>query len=101
MRAATPKPPLQPGSALDQGLSWSVPSTCPLSSVAMPLDAAVINTSVLSGKLALPRQMTQPRQPESLTASSDLLLTQSSQILGSQPEVADSFTKWWESAQTT
>ena len=35
MRAASPKPPSWPGSALDQGLSWSVPSTHPLSRAAM------------------------------------------------------------------
>ena len=58
----------------------------PLSRAAIPLDAAVTNTSVLSGQLALPRQTSQPRQLESATASPDLLLTQSSQNLGSQPE---------------
>ena len=52
----------------------------------MPLDAAVINTSVLSGSPALLRQMSQPRQLESATASPDLLLTQSSQNSGSQME---------------
>ena len=54
-RTATPKPPLQPGSALDQGLSQSVPSMCPPSRAAIPLDAVVTNTSVLSGQLALLR----------------------------------------------
>ena len=52
----------------------------------MPLDSAITNTSVLSEQLALPRQMSQPRQLEIATASPDLLLTQSSQNLGSQPE---------------
>ena len=85
-RAATPKLPSWPGSVLDQGLSWSVSSTHPLSRAAMPLDAAVTNTSALSGQLALPRQMSWPRQLESATASPDLLLTQSNQNLGSQPE---------------
>ena len=56
MRAATPKPPLQPGSVLDSGLSQSVPSMCPPSRAATPLDAAVTNTSVLSGPPALLRQ---------------------------------------------
>ena len=61
LRTATPKLPLGPGFALDQGLAWSVPSMCPLSRAAMPLDTAVTNTSVLSGQLAPPRQMSQPR----------------------------------------
>ena len=50
----------------------------PQTRAAMPLDTAVTNTSVLSGQLALLRQTSQP--------SPDLLLTQSSQNLGSQPE---------------
>ena len=36
MRAGTPKPPSRPGSALAQGLSWSVPSTHPPSRAATP-----------------------------------------------------------------
>ena len=36
MRAATPKPPLWLGSALDQGLSQSVPLTCPQAQLLCP-----------------------------------------------------------------
>ena len=49
MRAATPMPPSRPGSALDNSLSQSVPSTCPLSRVAIPQATAVTNTSFFSG----------------------------------------------------
>ena len=57
MRAGTPKVPSRPGSALAQGLPWSVPLTHPLSSAATPLATAVNNTSVISGPSAPPRQM--------------------------------------------
>ena len=99
MRAATPKLPSQPGSALDQGLSQSVPLTHPLSRAAMPLDAAVTNTSVLPGQLALLRQTSWPRWLESATASPDLLLTQSSQNLGSQPEPTNQDSQISDSSQ--
>ena len=36
MRAATPKPPSQPGSALDQGLSQSVPLAHPQAELLCP-----------------------------------------------------------------
>ena len=52
----------------------------------MPLDVAVTNTPVLSGPPALLRLTSQTRQLPSVTASPDLLLTQSSQNSGSQPE---------------
>ena len=86
MRAGTPKLPSRPGSALDNSLSWSIPLTCPPSRAVTPLATAVINTSVISGPSAPLRQMSQPRWPESATASPDLLLIQSSQNSGSQPE---------------
>ena len=65
----------------------------------MPLDAAVTNTSVLSGPPALLRQMSQPRQPESATASPDLLLTQSSQDSGSQMEPTNQDSQVSDSSQ--
>ena len=99
MRAATPKPPLWPGSALDKGLSWSVPSMHPLSRAATLLDAAVTNTSVLSGHLALLRQMSWPRWLESATASPDLLLTQSGQNLGFQPQPTNQDSQVSDSSQ--
>ena len=86
MRAATPKLPSRPGSALDNSLSQLVPSTCPPSRAVTPLPTAVTDTSVISGQPAMLRQTSQPRQPESATASPDSLFTQSSQNLGSQPE---------------
>ena len=60
-RAATPMPPSRPGSMLDNSLSWSVPSTCPLSRVATSLATTVTNTSIISGPPALLRQTSQPR----------------------------------------
>ena len=66
----------------------------------MPLDAAVTNTPVLSGPPALPRQMSQPWQPESAMASSDLLLTQSSQNPGSQMEPTNQGSQVSDSSQT-
>ena len=59
---------------------------CPPSRAATPLDAAVTNTPVLSGPPAPPRLTSQTRLPLIVTASPDLLLTQSSQNSGSQPE---------------
>ena len=52
----------------------------------MPLDTAVTNTPVLSGPPAPLRLTSQTRQPVSVLASPDLLLTKSSQNSGSQPE---------------
>ena len=51
----------------------------------MPLVTAVTNTIVISGPPALPR-LTSNQATASVTASPDLLFTQSSQNLGSQPE---------------
>ena len=55
-RAATPKAPLRPGSALDNSLSWSVPLTHPLNRAVIPLATAVTDTSVITGPPALLRQ---------------------------------------------
>ena len=84
---------------LDSGLSWSVPLTHPLSRAASPLDAAVTNTSVLSGPPAPLRHTSQPRQLESATASPDLLLTQSSQNSGSQMEPTNQDSQVSDSSQ--
>ena len=56
MRAATPKA-FMTRFCTRQWLIMVSPIDMPLSRAAMPLDAAVINTSVLSGPPALPRQM--------------------------------------------
>ena len=61
MRAATPMLHSRPGSALDNSLSWLVPSTHPPCRAATPLATTVTNTSVISGPPALPRQTSQPR----------------------------------------
>ena len=99
MRAGASKPPSRPGSALDNSLSWSVPLTHPPSRAATPLTTAVTNTSVISGPSALLRQMSQPRQPESATASPDLLLIQSSQNSGSQLEPTNQNSQVSDSSQ--
>ena len=61
MRAATPKLPSQPGSALDTSLLQSVPLTHPPSRAATPLATAVTNTTVISGPPAPPRLTSQTR----------------------------------------
>ena len=85
-RAATSKPSSRQGSVLDNSLSQSVPLTYLPSRAVTPLGTAVTNASVISGAPALLRQTSQPRWPESATASPDLLLTQSSQNSGFQLE---------------
>ena len=99
MRAGTPKLPSRPGSVLYNSLSWSVPLTCPPSRAVMPLATAVTDTSVISGPSALLRQTSQPRWPESATASPDLLLIQSSQNSGSQPEPTNKNSQVSDSSQ--
>ena len=99
MRAGTSMPPSWPGSALDNSLSWSVPSTHPLSRAATPLATTVTNTSVISGPSAPLRQTSQPRWLESATTSPDLLLTQSSQNSGSQLEPMNQISQVSDSSQ--
>ena len=75
------------------------PFNTPLSRAVTPLATAVTDTSVISGPPALPRQTSQPRQLESATASPDLLLTQSSQNSGSQPEPTNQNSQVSDSSQ--
>ena len=71
----------------------------PPSRAVTPLAMAVTDTSVISGPPAPLRQTSQPRQPENATASPDLLLTQSSQNSGSQPEPTNQDSQASDSSQ--
>ena len=59
--------------------------TCPPSHAAMPILGTKSNPPVISGPLAITKQMSQPHWLESVSASPDLLLC-SSQNTGSPPE---------------
>ena len=87
MRAGVPKLPSRPGSVLDNSLSWVSPIDMPpKQSCDPPGHCSNQYFSHFSTISSAKTEISQPRQLESATASPDLLLIQSSQNPGSQPE---------------